>query len=148
MNRQHSLLASVMAGAVSVVIGLASPPAQAQVGLALSPTVVKAHQDDLEAMLADLSKVQSADTARSYESYLAGQMPKYVANHKALHHTAMPGFVASKQAGKHTADQQKLSDAVDKLSDTHYPKLAAEMDRVEKLNPGLKKHFDVLRTLN
>ncbi len=137
-----------LAASVAIATAFAAGAAHADTPPALSTPVLKAHQDDLEAMLADLSKVKTPEVAKSYETYLAAQMDKYTQNHKRLHHVAMKGFESNKRLGRQPVDQQKLADDVDKLGETHFARLAVEMERVEKLNPGLGKHFNVLRTLN
>ncbi len=148
MTRFSPFKSAVAAAGLAMVLAMAGGTAHAQPAPALSQAVLKTHQDDLEAMLADLAKVQTPDVAKGYEGYLAGQMPKYMANHKSLHHGAMQAFGAGKLKGKAPPEQAKLAAAVEKLDDTHFPKLAEEMARVEKLQPSLKKQFDLLRTLN
>ena len=148
MKRFSLMKSVVLVGGCAMVLTFSTNAALAQTPPALSHAAVSAHQSDLEAMLADLAKVQTADTAKSYEGYLSGQMPKYVGNHKTLHHGAMSGINSHGTRRNASAEQQKLADATDKLSETHFPKLAQEMARVEKLNPGLTKHFNTLRTLD
>ncbi len=133
--------------AAGIVLALSSAPVLAQTPEALSTAVVSAHQADLEAMLADLAKVQSPDVAKAYEGYLTGQLPKYTGNHRKLHQVALPGHVGAKRMGRANREQEKAAEAAEKLNETHFPRLAMEMARVEQLNPGLKRHFDVLRTL-
>jgi plasmid stabilization system protein ParE len=156
MIRKHVLKSTVLAS-VFAATAIAAGSASAQLGLpnpgissgavSLGPAVLQAHKTDLEALAGDLARVQTPAAAKEYEQYLAGQLPKYVQNHKNLHHVALPGFRKVK-AGAAQAQQQAVADAADKLSETHFPRIAAEMERVEKLNPGLKRHFDVLRTLD
>lgn len=148
MTRFSPFKSAVTAAGLAMVLAMAGGTAHAQPAPALTQGVLKTHQDDLESMLADLAKVQTPDVAKGYEGYLAGQMPRYVANHKSLHHGAMQAFGAVKLKNKAPPEQVVVAAAVEKLDETHYPKLAQEMSRVEKLNPGLKKHFDLLRTLD
>jgi len=148
MKRLSLLKSVVLASGFAAVLVVSTSPALAQPKPALTQAAVAGHQADLEAMLADLAKVQNADTAKSYEGYLSGQLPKYIANHKTLHHGALVAINSGATRRNASAEQQKLADAADKLSETHFPKLAQEMARVEKLNPGLKKQFDQLRTLD
>lgn len=148
MKHVSVLKSAVAASGLAMALAFSNGAAFAQSAPVLSNAVLKSHQDDLEAMLADLSKVQTPAVAKNYEGYLASQMGKYVDHHKQLHHVTMPAFGSAKKLGHAPMDQVKVAEATDRLSETHYPKLAAEMDRVEKLNPGLKKHFDVLRTLD
>lgn len=151
--RKHDLNSTLLATAVALVATLSAGTASAQMhamvpNMVLSRDHVTAHKADLEAMISDLSKVQTATDAKSYEGYLGGQMGKYVKNHKALHHVALAGHWQRKAKGGTNQAEHAVADEADKLSETHFPKLATEMERVEKLNPGLKKHFDVLRTLD
>jgi hypothetical protein len=151
--RKHDLKSTLLATAMAVVATLSAGAASAQMhamvpNMVLSRDHLTAHKADLEAMITDLSKVQSAADAKNYEGYLGGQMGKYVHNQKALHHVAMAGHLERKAKGGASQAEQAVATETDKLSETHIPKLASEMERVEKLNPGLKKHFDVLRTLD
>jgi hypothetical protein len=118
--------------------GLGKPPASKSSQMQDAYT---RHKFDLEAIVKDLGKVKTPEVSKSYEAYLAGEMPKYTANHKTLHR-----YVDPTTSGKPTSEQQKVADDTKKLNETHYPTLVAEMARVEKLNPSLKKNFDELRT--
>jgi plasmid stabilization system protein ParE len=158
MMRKNVLKSTFLASAC-MAAALATGTASAQLGgmpnpgaiagtAVLGPALLDAHKTDLEALAGDLARVQTPAAAKEYEQYLASQLPKYVQNHKNLHHVALPGFRKVKAGGAAAAQQQAIADAADKLSETHFPRIAADMERVEKLNPGLKKHFDVLRTLD
>jgi hypothetical protein len=146
MKRLSMFKSVVLASGVAAVLMASATPALAEAP-ALTPALVSAHQGDLEAMLADLAKVKSPETAKAYEGYLSGQMPKYIANHKALHQGPMHAFKTGGMKRGWNMNEKKLAEATEKLNETHYPRLAVELDRVEKLNPGLKVKFDELRSL-
>ncbi len=149
LDLKSTLMIGAMAAAATLATGTASAQMHAMVPTqVLSRNHLQAHKADLEAMITDLSKVQSPNDAKNYEGYLNGQMDKYVTNHKALHHVAMTNFANLKAKGVVDPAQKSVADETEKLSETHFPKLASEMERVEKLNPGLKKNFDTLRNLD
>jgi hypothetical protein len=141
-------LALMSGSAFAQLSGLARPNPVSN-AVTLGPALLQAHKADLEAIAGDLVRVQTPAAAKEYEAYLEAQLPKYVQNHKALHHVAVPEFRRVRTSlGNAGNSQQAIADATDKLSETHFPRIAAEMERVEKLNPALKKKFDVLRTLD
>lgn len=120
--------------------------AQAQ-AVEMSTAVVNAHKADIDNMLKDMAKVNSKDVATGYEAYLNSQLTAYVNNHKRLN-AAIPSVGLAKRTGKFNQDMRNAVDAINALNDKQYNQIAAEMDRIEKLNPNLKKQFDVLRDLN
>lgn len=113
----------------------------------MSTAIVDAHKADLDNMLKDMAKVTSPGTANGYESYLNGQLQNYVANHQKLN-AAIPSVARAKVSGRFNQDMRKAVDAINALNDKQYTQVAAEMDRLEKLNPKLKQQFDTLRDLN
>lgn len=113
----------------------------------MSTAVVNAHKADLDNMLKDMAKVNSKDVAVGYETYLNSQITAYVNNHKRLN-AAIPSVGIAKRNGKFNQDMRNAVDAINALNDKQYTQVAAEMDRIEKLHPNLKKQFDVLRDLN
>ena len=120
---------------------------QAMQAVEMSTAVVDAHKADLDNMLKDMAKVNSKDIAVGYEGYLNSQMNGYVTNHKRLN-AAIPSVGIAKKIGKFGPDMRKAVESINALNDKQYTQVAAEMDRIEKLNPSLKKHFDILRDLN
>ncbi len=131
----------------------AAEQARAQAGQAqakaeeMSTAVVNAHKADLDNMLKDMAKVNSKDVAVGYEGYLNSQINAYVNNHKRLN-AAIPSVGIAKRMGKFNPDMRNAVDAINALNDKQYTQVAAEMDRIEKLHPNLKKQFDILRDLN
>lgn len=117
--------------------------------LDLTAELLKAHRDDLENMTRDLARVTNAKSAKSYEGYLDSQMPRYMQNHQRLHALALQPAQASLQAKRPVPESvRRLVAQAEQLDETHFPRLAAEMDRVEQLNPALKPRFDALRNLD
>lgn len=121
--------------------------AQAAQAVEMSTAVVDAHKADLDNMLRDMAKVNSKDVAVGYEGYLNSQINAYVNNHKKLN-AAIPSVAIAKRNGKFNQDMRKAVDSINALNDRQYTQVNTEMERIEKLNPNLKKQFDVLRDLN
>ncbi len=145
MNARSTFKASASALALGLTLALSSGAAFSQVDM--HKLVVKAHKADIDNMISDLAKVGSADVAKGYEGYLGKQMGQYTSNHKKLN-GLIPGLTNAHKIGKVSPDMREAGEEINKLNDEQYVKLNAEMARVEKLNPLLKKHFDVLRALN
>ncbi len=146
MKNPSTLKTTASALALGLALAMSSGAALAQ-AVPMTMAVVNAHKADLDNMLADMAKIKTQEIASGYERYLVQQMNDYVKNHKKLD-AAIPSVAVAKRANKFTVEMKTAVDAINALNDNQYVKVSAEMDRLEKLNPGLKKQFDVLRALN
>ena len=107
-----------------------------------------AYREDLEAILADLSRVTEANSAKAYEAYFSGQLPRYAQNIRALNR-AIRRAERLGRAGKPVTTQARAviqEDAA--LTESHVNRIEQAMVRAEGLNPGLTPLFDRWRALD
>jgi hypothetical protein len=113
----------------------------------MSMAVVKPHMDDMRQMLIDLNTISSAQIAQFYETAMMQRFNSIVQNHQRIK-DALPSVEAAKRDGNIQPDMRQAMQTLAQMNEQLLPKVAAQMDRVEKLNPNLKRYFDAVRAFN
>lgn len=113
----------------------------------MSMAVVKPHMDDMRQMLIDLNTISSAQIAQFYETAMMQRFNSIVQNHQRIK-DALPSVEVAKREGNVQPDMRQAMQTLAQMNQQLLPKVAAQMDRVEKLNPNLKRYFDAVRAFN
>ena len=145
-------LTSVLFGAASLALLLPasalaqSPSPQPFYGnRVLSMALLKPHLDDVRQMLIDLNSINTPQMASFYEAALNQRMPAIMQNQQRVR-DAMPSIEIAKRDGSTQPDMRQAVQTLMQMNEQLFPKISIQMERVEKLNPNLKRHFDAVRS--
>jgi hypothetical protein len=111
----------------------------------MSMAVIKPHMNDMRQMLIDLNTVNTAQMAQFYESAMAQRLNGIIQNHQRVK-DALPSVETARREGNIQPDMRQAMQTLAQMNEQLLPKVAAQMERVEKLNPNLKRYFDTVRT--
>ena len=152
MNLVFKLAGLLLMLALAPTVLLGSSVAHAQTGMSnqnfgnrlLSMALLKPHLDDLRQMLIDLGSVNSPEMAKFYEAALAQRINNIAQNQQRVR-DAIPSAEIPKRDGSMQPDMRQALQTLTQMNEQLFPKIALQMDRVEKLNPNLKRYFDTVR---
>ncbi|MCE2680475.1 MAG: hypothetical protein LW629_08535 [Burkholderiales bacterium] len=153
MNLTFKLAGAMVMLALHTAIMLGSSVVHAQTGAApqtygnrlLSMALLKPHLDDVRQMVIDLSSVNSPEMAKYYEAAMAQRIGNIVQNQQRVK-DAIPSADTAKREGNMQPDMRQALQTLAQMNEQLFPKIALQMERVEKLNPNLKRYFDTVRT--
>jgi hypothetical protein len=111
----------------------------------LSMTLLKPHLDDMRQLVIDLSSINSPEMAKYYEAAIAQRINSIVQNQQRVK-DAVPSAEVAKREGSMQPDMRQALQTLIQMNEQLFPKIALQMERVEKLNPNLKRYFDAGRT--
>jgi len=121
--------------------------AQANSAFALTPEAVTPYLTDMSQLRMELANIKTPQQAQAYLPTLQAKMPGFQMKHKMLV-DAIPAFETAKQHGSVPAPMITAATSVNNFNAAVVPDLEMQMGRVEKLNPALKAHFDVVRPMH
>lgn len=140
-----TVLAVCLAAGVPAAYAQMSGPAQATGNRVLSMGLLKPHLDDLRQMLIDLNSINTPQMASYYEAALNQRMNAILQNQQRVR-DAVPSIEIAKRDGSIQPDMRQAMQTLAQMNEQLFPKLSIQMERVEKLNPNLKRYFDAVRS--
>ena len=123
--------------------------AQVQDKFSVAIRDIEQHVNDVDAILNDLKKISSTEQAKAYQSGLANKVDAFLVHVKKVDTVHGPELEKAATAGGTISPNVVLARKYrDELNADTYPKLSAELARVEALLPALKPSFDRIRKMH
>lgn len=123
--------------------------AQGQDKFSVAIKDIEQHVNDVNTMLNDLKLITSAEQARTYQESLAKKVEAFLLHVKKVDTVHGPELEKAATAGGTISPNVVLARKYrDELNANTYPKLSAELARVEVLQPSLKSSFDRIRKMH
>ena len=135
------LLAALLGSAISVQV-------QAQENFAVALKDIEQHVGDVNSMLRELSNMTTAAQAATFEETLKGKVASFLDHVKKVDGHGPELRIAFRAGGNIHPNVVMARKHYDDVNQNVYPKLSAEMVRVEQLRPSLKPFFDQIRNMH